>query len=292
MWTIRRASRRDSGRIFDLCHAAVGPDDYVPDFLDAFLATGVVVIAEDRGRVIGMVVYHNVPDGSAWLHAARTHPDQRRRGVATALMSRCEGLARQRHRSAMRLWAAADNVPSVQANRKFGYRELARFTRLRCDAQARTDAPPLEPLRVDARTWPALQGSSILQLSGGFLYHDFYFLRADRPNLEGLARAGALWKLGDVGVSLSAGVADTTLQVQPLFGGLDAALRAAPMVAAVRGSGSAEVFLPHRAEVLERARAAGYRRMGWGWEAILFEKRLRPRRPEPRRVPRKKSRVA
>ena len=177
----------------------------------------------------------------------------------------------------MRLWASANNVASVSANRKFGFRERARFTRMRVAASSR-EMPPLEPLRLDARSWAALRGSSILRRSAGYLYHDFYFLRFDRANAARFANDGVLWRMGAGGLSLSADVtADrgSCLQIQPLFGDLRALLRAAPTVAAARGAVRAESFLPHRADVLAAARDAGYRPMEWGQEAILFEKPLR-----------------
>ncbi len=258
-----------------LCLASVGPDDYVPMVLDEFLRTGVVLLAEDRGRAVGIMVYHDVPDGSAWLHAARTHPDHRREGIATALMARCESTARRRHRRWMRLWASADNVASVTANARYGFRERARFTRLRAVLKPRPSMPQLEPLTVDARAWNALRDSRILRLSAGYLYHDFYFLRADRTNLRRLAGEEALWRLGSNGFSLSAGyqeIAGRSVQFQPLFGDLSALLRAAPTVAASRGADRVEVFLPHRADVLAAGSRAGFRPMEWGQEAILFEK--------------------
>ena len=276
MWEIRRATRRDRRAIIALCHASVGSEDYVPRVLDDFLETGVVLVAADAGSPIGIVVYHDVPDGSAWLHAARTHPDYRRQGVATELMSRCESLARQRHRNAMRLWASAANVASVSANRKYGYRERARFTRMEVAVRS-GETPRPERLDIGASTWASIRASAILELSAGYLFHDFYFLRLDRGQTARLVREGALWRVGGGGVSVSPGLSEDGggLQVQPLFGDLRAFLRAAPTLAAVLGARRAETFLPHRADVLAAARAAGYRSMEWGREAILFEKPLR-----------------
>ncbi len=277
MWGIRRATGRDRVGLVALCTAAVGPDDYVPQFLDRFLANGVVLLSEERGHVIGMVVYDDVPDGSAWLHAARTHPDVRRRGVATALMSACETLSRRRHRTAMRLWASADNVASVNANRKYGFRERARFTRMRVDAAVSRAVGGLEPLRLDARVWASVRHSPFFEMSAWYLYHDFYFLRINHTNLARLARDGALWRIGAEGFALSEGFSEEgeDLQVQALVGDLHAFLRAVPSVAAARRARRAETFLPHRAEVLEAARDAGFRPMEWGQEAILFEKAVR-----------------
>ena len=278
MRTIRRAKAEDRAALLSLCEAAVGPDDYVPRFLDEFLATGVVVLAEEDRQVVGMTVYHDVPDGSAWLHAARTHPGYRRQGVATALMTECEAIARHRHRSAMRLWASSSNVASVTANQRYGFRERARFMRMRAPAAPSPQTPVLERMRVDAPTWSAIRTSPILRRSCAYLAHDFYFLRLDRAGAERLARGRALWTLGSNGLSVSGGEADGDrlgLQVQPLFGSLPAILGAAPGIAAVRGADRVETFLPQDARVRRAARRAGFRPMEWGRDAILFERRLR-----------------
>ena len=276
MRTLRRAKESDRSALVALCEAAVGPDDCVPDFLDDFFATGVVVLAEEDGRVIGMAVYHDVPDGTAWIHAARTHPDHRRQGVATALMSECEAIARRRHRDAMRLWASAANLASVRANTRYGFRERARFTRMRAPARPSPQTPALERIRIDVRTWSAMQRSPILRKSRSYLFHDLFFLRFDRPTAERLARIGALWGFASNGLSLSEGAGERDLQVQPIFGSLSAVLRAAPGIAAARGAERVESFLPRDAAVGRAARSAGFRLMEWGRDAILFERRLRP----------------
>lgn len=277
MWTVRRATRADFEGLVDLCRASVGPEDYVPGFLEDFLETGIVMLAEEAGSAVGMMVYHDVPDGSAWLHAARTHPAHRREGVATALMHEGERVSRRRHRSAMRLWAEATNTASVQANRRYGFRERGRFSRLRAPATVSFQVPRLEKIPADARLWPSLRRSPFLTRSGGYHYHDFYFLRLGRDSALGLARRGAFWRFGTNGISLSGGFEEggRDLQVEPLFGSLAEILRAAPGIAASRGAERVETFLPRDPGVARMARRAGFRRMEWGRDAILFERRLR-----------------
>jgi ribosomal protein S18 acetylase RimI-like enzyme len=289
MWTTRAATHEDLLALRELCTASVGPDDYVPGFLERFVRDSVTLVAADGPLLVGMMVYDEPPDGSAWLHAARTHPEYRRRGVATALMSSCEAVARRRHRTAMRLWASADNVPSVTANRGYGFCERARFSRMRALA-ARGGAPPsLERLRLDASAWASIRRSEVLRRSAGFLFHDFYFLRLDRTNALRLSRRQALWRLGPLGFSLSADLEGRQgVQIQPLFGDLVGLLRAAPTLAAALGAERVESFLPHAEAVLATARESGFRPMEWGQEAILFEKPLS--RSSPGRGSRRPSR--
>lgn len=278
MWTTRRATQVDRVRLVDLCRVAIGRDDYVPAFLDEFLRTGVVFVAEDGGQVIGMMVYHDVPDGSAWLHAARTHPDYRRQGVATDLMAASERLALQHRRSALRLWAAASNRASVEANRKYGFVERARFTRMRATAPGSAESVRVTPIRLDAGTWSLIANSPLLRMTATYLFHDFYFLPLTRANARWLARGRALWRLGTNGISLSDDYEEPSgkdLQVQLLFGEPAVILAAAPAIARARGATRVETFLPHDSGILETARLAGFEAMEWGQEAILFERPVR-----------------
>jgi hypothetical protein len=176
----------------------------------------------------------------------------------------------------MRLWAAASNVPSVAANRKYGYEERARFTRMRISTSHPAPDVRLEPLDL-ARSWTRLVASPLLRQSAGYLFHDFYFLRLTRPTAEQLAREGALWAFGSCAVSLSDDFEEARgkdLQVQPLAGDPAAILRAAPAIARVRGADRVESFLPHDPALLATAQLAGFEFMDWGQEAVLFEKPL------------------
>lgn len=277
MWTIRRAGPADRDALAQLCRDAVGPDDYVPDFLDAFIRDGVTFVAFDWPYLAGMMVYDDTPDGSAWLHAARTLPAYRRQGVATALGRACEALGRERRRTSLRLWASVDNIASVAAVRGQGFLERARFTRMRVPAARGSPGVRLQALRPD-EAWPSLEASPILRHARGYVFHGFYFLPLTRANVALLSRLGALWRFGDNGVAISEGFEDARgrdLQVQPLFGNLAAILRASPGIARSRRADRAESFLPHEPAILEAAKAAGFEPMEWGQEAILFEKPLR-----------------
>ncbi len=277
MWSTRRATLEDRDALSELCAASVGPDDYVEDFLEEFLKTGVVWVADHDGRTIGMVVYHDVPDGSAWLHAARTLPAYRRQGVATALMAQCEALARRRDRKAMRLWANADNEASVRANTKYGFHERARFTRTRLGVARDGPHLTLEPL-TGSGAWRLMRGSRLLAMGGGYLFHEFYFVPVTLDTTRRLGAGRALWRFGENVVSLSEDFEDPSggaIQLQLVAGNAAQILAAVPAIARARGAVRVESFLPRDPALLRAARRAGFALMGWGQEAVLFEKRLR-----------------
>lgn len=276
MWTTRRATDADLPALRELCTASVGADDYVLGFLERFVRDSISLVAIDGPRLVGMMVYDDTPDGSAWLHAARTHPDVRRQGVATALNRGCEALARSRGRTSLRLWADASNLPSTAAARRGGFEERARFTRMRIAASPSASTPRLRSLDL-TRDWTTLETSPLLARSSGYVFHDFYFLPLTRANATWLERDRALWWFGRNQVSISEDFEDLSgkdLQIQLLAGDPDAILRAAPGIATARGADRVESFLPHDSEILSAARGAGFELMEWGREAVLFEKPL------------------
>ncbi len=277
MWTLRRATLSDLPALRELCMASVGPEDYVLGFLERFVRDSTTLIAVEGLHVVGMMVYDDTPDGSVWLHAARTHPEYRRQGVATALNLASDARARSRGRKSLRLWADASNTPSATAARRVGFEERARFTRMRIAASGSPSEVRLEPVDL-RRHWPVLEGSPLLKLSAGYVFHDFYFLPLTRANAAWLDRERALWRSGGNMVSVSEDFEAPRgkhLQLQLLAGDADAILRAAPSIAASRGADRVESFLPHDARLLASARRAGFEPMEWGQEAILFEKPLR-----------------
>lgn len=277
MWATRRATPADLPALRELCVASVGPDDYVLGFLERFVRDSVTYVALDAERTTGMMVYDDTPDGGAWLHAARTHPEYRRKGVASSLNAACERLARARSRDCLRLWASANNTASVGATLRSGFIERSRFTRMRIEVPARTPAVALEPVDFTV-PWAALESSPILRRSAGYVFHDFYFLPMTRRNARWLAREGALAALGRNLVSLSSdyeGMRGKDLQIQPLVGDPAEILASAAGIARGRGADRVESFLPHDPSFLDAARGAGFEFMDWGQEAVLFEKPLR-----------------
>lgn len=276
MWTTRRATLADVPALRALCQDSVGPDDYVLDFLEPFVRESVTFVALDEDRAVGMMVYDDIPDGAAWLHAARTHPDYRRKGVATSLNRACEDLARIRRRSCLRLWAAAANGASTAASSRYGFGERARFTRMRIPASRPSPDVSLDPLDPE-KVWPAIEASSLLHRTASYIFHDFYFMPLNRTTAAFLARTDSLWSFGRNGVAVSEDFEDVwgkDLQVQLLFGDPGEILHAAPAIGRAHGADRVESFLPHDPAILGAARKAGFASMGWGQEAILFEKPL------------------
>jgi GNAT superfamily N-acetyltransferase len=79
--------------------------DYVAGEFEGWLAddSGVVMVAEADGRVIGMARIALISPEEAWSQGARVHPDFRRRGVGTAIADELQTWAAGRGAQVVRL---------------------------------------------------------------------------------------------------------------------------------------------------------------------------------------------
>ncbi len=278
MWVTRRATRADTDAWVRLCTASEGPDDYVLDFLDHFLARATTYVALDGDRFVGTMTCTDLVDGAAWLSAARTLPEYRGRGVASELVRALEADARSRGKTALRLWTAAANAAGIATFRKNGFSEDARFTRMAA-GPAKGGAPTrFAPLRFDDGLESRVASSDFLARSKGYASYEYGFIWVNPGVLRSLETTGALlgWDEHAAVVSVSSeGYVEQALEVEPLAGDLASLLAEARIYAAVHPKTRVETFLPHVPSLLETARRAGFATMAWGQEAILCEKPLR-----------------
>jgi len=238
----------------------------------------VVFVALDEDRIVGCATYHDLPDGAAWLSAARTHPDYQRKGVARALISASEALAQRSGRTALRLWTEVTNEAGIATFEATGFREVARFGR-RTALAAATEPPKLEPFRANEDLWSSVDGSPILKASNSYVGLDYGFVRMDREMVHRLANLGRIVGWAGNGMILAPRVdlpATDVLEIEPLFGDVGAILQAAQAIAWVNEKEVVETFLPDDPTVLATARSLGYAPGTWGREAILCEKSLAP----------------
>lgn len=285
MWPTRRASLSDRAALENLCRAAVGSDDYVLEILDDLILREQTFVALDDDLIIGMTTARDLVDGSAWLHAARTRPAYRRKGVATALVQTIEGLARMKGLGALRLWTNADNNAGVGAYRKAGFKEIGRFSRFRATAERGRTPPIAHRFVLDEDVWTELQGSPILASGAGYVACDYAFLPLVRGTAHLLANRGSLVRIGEdlALVDELAFAQDVHLEITPVAGDLGRILRHGRGLAAQRGLKEVETFLPLTPGGTVAARVSGYRPVSWGQDAVLCEKLLGTSTVAPRR---------
>ena len=271
-WEIRRASLHDVGDLASLCKAAVDPEDYVIDRLDDLVLHGVVQVALDDDRIVGMMHYSPTIDGNAWLGAARTHPEYRRRGVASALIQSFVGLAARSRVHALRLWSSASNAGGNASVKASGFREVARFSRV---TRTTEKGPAAAPISFDMDLVQHIAESAILRLCNGFVPYERYFVPMTPANVHLLANAGAFYRVAggitvvsrhpeeDPGESVDLGL---------VAGDASKVLRGIPAAAGRLGARVVASFIPHDKKVQVAARRAGFEVVPWGKEALLFER--------------------
>ncbi|TLZ65925.1 MAG: GNAT family N-acetyltransferase [Methanobacteriota archaeon] len=272
-WEIRRASLHDRDALAALCATAVGRDDYVIDMLKDFILHGVVHVALDGDRIVGMMHYAPAIDGSAWLAIARTDPKFRRRGVAAALIQSFVGLASRSRVPVLRLWSAAKNAGGNASAKASGFREVARFSRV--TRRAEKGAARAAAIMFETELVEEIQASPLLRLSNGYVPYERYFVSLTPANIHLLANAGTLLRVAG-GIALVSARPeddpDATMEFGLLAGDPVKVLRAIPAVAPGRGAKAVAGFLPHDRRALEAARMAGFETVQWGVEAVLYER--------------------
>src|SRR2546426_6851383 len=247
-WEIRRASLHDRDALASLCRAAVGGDDYVIDLLEDLILHGVVHVALDGDRIVGMMHYAPAIDGSAWLATARTDPKVRRRGVAAALVQSFVGLASRSRVPVLRLWSAAKNAGGNASAKAGGFREVARFSRVTRGAEK--GVAKAAAITVETELVEEIQASPLLRLSNGYVPYERYFVSLTPANVHLLANAGTLLRgAGEAALvgTHPAGHPDPTVQFGLVAGGSPKGPPAVPASAPGRGAKGAEgVLAPTR----------------------------------------------
>lgn len=210
MIRIRPARKDDQTAIVTFTQATFPWGDYVaeqfPEWLDD--PSGVVLVATDSDDLpIGMVRVVMPSHREAWLHAARVHPDHRRRGIGTALNREACRWAQQQGALVARLLVEAWNEPANRQVTKLGYRAVADWVWATRSMPDRPLDPstnggkrvPVEERLVRANrsesqpAWMAWSTSRLAVTGRMLVPLGWHFRRMNITDVEEAARRGALW---------------------------------------------------------------------------------------------------
>ena len=130
---VRKARSSDRERVFDFCQKTFPWGDYLPRFWDSWLKdeTGRLFVATINEVPVGIMRLSIDKPREAWLRAARTDPDCRRIGIATALTSKCLEYARRKGVRTVRLETQSDNLAAQGVLKKLGFEPVAEFVHMR-----------------------------------------------------------------------------------------------------------------------------------------------------------------
>ncbi len=186
--------------------------DYVPESFAAWVGHDddrsiVLIAADDEDHPIGMVRAVMVSPEEAWFHAARVHPDARRRGVAMQVTAEANRWAASRGARVSRLLTESWNAAAQAQVKKAGFREVSTwFFTVRQIGSTQPDPAGNGGRRVPGEEWlvpapkaevePAFMswstGEIVLHSRGLFpIGWTFRSLRVD--DLETAARERRFW---------------------------------------------------------------------------------------------------
>jgi GNAT superfamily N-acetyltransferase len=274
---VRLAGSTDLRTLAALCRVAVGPDDYVLEYLPEMVARKEILVSVVRGRVRAMTGLTECADGALWIGQLRSHPRWRRRGLARILLDHAYARVVRERRPALRLWTSQRNAAACALFESNGFSPVAVFSRMVARTVAGV-ARPRRPTRVPERRnlLPRWERSVFAKEGRGFLDYRWRFTRLNDAVIRDLMGRRELQWTARGTLLLWAGEENrTTVHVAALTGG-KAALTQARRAAGTRGFSRVLAFLPRTKRSLRTARQAGFRMASWGTRAVLYE------RPAPR----------
>lgn len=120
----------------------------------------------------------------AWLRGARTDPNYRRKGVATAITRKCLEYARKKGTKVVRLVTESDNKAAQAVLQRLGFKPVAEFVKMENE---RITTENVEAARWAAKNdvetlWDYLQSSETYRKAAGLytmLYHWFSLEKED-----------------------------------------------------------------------------------------------------------------
>jgi RimJ/RimL family protein N-acetyltransferase len=129
---VRKARSSDREAVFRFCEKTWSWGDYVPKVWDKWLKerNGGVFVATVNGVPVGISHLSVDKPGEVWLSAARTDPNCRRMGVATAITRKCLEYAKKKGAKVARLVTGSNNKAAQAVVEKLGFRQIAEFVEM------------------------------------------------------------------------------------------------------------------------------------------------------------------
>ena len=129
---VRKARPSDRDAVFKFCMKTWSWGDYIPKVWDKWLK-------EKNGRAF-VATIDEVPVGishlsidkphEVWLSGARTDPNYRRMGIATAITKKCLEYAKRKAAKVARLVTESDNIAAQTVAQKLGFKPIAEFVEM------------------------------------------------------------------------------------------------------------------------------------------------------------------
>lgn len=129
---VRKARSSDRAAVFRFCEKTWSWGDYVPKVWDKWLKkrNGGVFVATVDSVPVGISHLSVDKPYEVWLSAARTDPNYRRMGVATAITRKCLEYAKKKGAKVARLVTESNNKAAQAVVEKLGFKQIAEFVEM------------------------------------------------------------------------------------------------------------------------------------------------------------------
>jgi len=169
---VRAARNSDREEVFRFCQKTWSWGDYIPRFWDRWMKqkNGKIFVATINNIPIGMAhVRVDKQKKEAWLSAARTAPEHRRKGVATLIAKKCLEYAKQNGAVKARLVTSSDNKAAQIVLQKLGFKPIAQFVKMTTEKISPSESrnSKLASAEELEALWKFLRESKIFRKSTG-----------------------------------------------------------------------------------------------------------------------------
>lgn len=183
---VRKARSSDREAVFKFCEKTWSWGDYIPKVWDKWLKekNGRVFVATINGVPVGISHLSIDKPHEVWLSAARTNPNYRRIGVATAITKKCLEHAKRKGAKIARLVTESDNIAAQTVLQKLGFKPIAEFVEMVTEnvtEEKSKNSKWAEENQTEA-IWNYLQTSETYRKAAGLytvLYHWFSLEKED-----------------------------------------------------------------------------------------------------------------
>lgn len=185
--TIRPARQSDREAVFKFCEHTFDWGDYIPNVWDMWLKEkqAKLFTATLDNKPVGIMRVSIQKPGEAWLQAARTDPNYRRRGLATALTNACLKWVKNKGAKTARLSTDSDNYAAQKILETLGFTQISDFLIMKCK---KLRAKKIENLRWAKegdleKIWRFLTNSEVFEKSSGLYTIIFMWASLDKQTL-------------------------------------------------------------------------------------------------------------
>ena len=185
---VRKARVSDREAVFKFCMKTWSWGDYIPEVWDKWLKekNGRVFIATIDDVPVGITHLNIDKPHEIWLGGARTDPNYRRMGVATAITKKCLDYAKRKGAKVARLTTESDNTAAQAVIKKLGFKPTAEFVEMKTEKIAEEKSKNsrwTEETETDA-AWNHLQTSESYRKAAGLYTTLFHWFSLEKHDLK------------------------------------------------------------------------------------------------------------